>query len=172
MTTLRIIISIITFIITFAVAHAQSHGIYGLPPFERDVVCIKYFEGLHRVKDYPYVGYGHRIQPGERFRLPLTHKQADALLRKDLRKLCRIFRSYGKDSLILATLAYNVGYGTLMGNEKRPKSSLVQKIEQEERDILSLYIDFCKWNGKRIPSIRRRRWVEYKLLHVPWCTWN
>ena len=122
---MRIIITIITNVLTIAVAPAQSHGIYQLPPFERAVCCIKFFEGLHQAKDYPYIGYGHRIQPGAHFRLPLTRKQADALLRRDLRKLCKMFRSYGKDSLLLATLAYNVGYGTLMGHANHPKSRLV-----------------------------------------------
>ena len=79
---MRIIITIITFVLTIAVAPAQSHGIYKMPPFERAVCCIKFFEGLHQAKDYPYIGYGHRIQPGEHFRLPLTRKQADALLRR------------------------------------------------------------------------------------------
>lgn len=164
---MRIIITIITVIITSSVARAQSHGIYGLPPFERAILCIKYFEGLHQAKDYPYIGYGHRVQLGEHFRLPLSRRQADTLLRKDLRKLCQMFRPYGKDSLLLAALAYNVGYGTLMGNCKRPKSRLVQKIEQGERDIYSLYTSFCKWNGRLIPSIRKRRRVEYDLLYTP-----
>ena len=30
-----------------------------LPPFERAVVVVKYFEGMHGWKNYPYVGYGH-----------------------------------------------------------------------------------------------------------------
>ena len=120
---MRIIITIITYVLTIAVAPAQSHGIYQLPPFERAVCCIKFFEGLHHAQDYPYIGFGHRIQPGEHFRLPLTRKQADALLRRDLRKLCKLFRSYGKDSLLLATLAYNVGYGTLMGNATTPRAA-------------------------------------------------
>lgn len=43
---------------------AQEGGkaLFSLPPFERAVVCIKYFEGLHSWKDYPYVGYGHRLR--------------------------------------------------------------------------------------------------------------
>ena len=40
----------------------------------------------------------------------MTKRQADALLRKDLRKFCAMFQQFGKDSLLLATLAYNVGY--------------------------------------------------------------
>ena len=161
---MRIIITIITFILTIAVAPAQSHGIYQLPPFERAVCCIKFFEGLHHAQDYPYIGFGHRIQPGEHFRLPLTRKQADALLRRDLRKLCKMFRSYGKDSLLLATLAYNVGYGTLMGNANHPKSCLIQKIESGDRNIHNDYIRFCPYKGKVVPSIRKRRKVELLLL--------
>ena len=30
-----------------------------LPPFERAVVVVKYFESMHTWKNYPYVGYGH-----------------------------------------------------------------------------------------------------------------
>ena len=41
----------------------------------------------------------------------MTERQADALLRSDLRKLCAMFRGFGRDSLLLAALAYNVGCG-------------------------------------------------------------
>ena len=161
---MRNIISIILFTLTFAVASAQSHGIYRLSPFERSVATIKYFEGLHQVSDAPFVGYGHRLLPEEHYRLPLSKKKADALHRRDLRKLCKMFEGYGKYSLLLATLAYNVGYGTLMGNSHRPKSQLVQKIERGDRDIYQDYISFCRYKGKVVPSIRRRRMVEYHLL--------
>ena len=62
--------------------------IFELPPFERAVCCIRYYEGLHRKKDYPYVGYGHRLQPGERYSSEMTASEAEALLRKDLKELC------------------------------------------------------------------------------------
>lgn len=41
---------------------AQEGGktLFSLPPFERAIICIIHFEGLHTWKDYPYVGYGHR----------------------------------------------------------------------------------------------------------------
>ena len=35
--------------------------IFLLPPFDRAVCCIKYYEGMHGKKDYPYVGYGHKL---------------------------------------------------------------------------------------------------------------
>ena len=48
-----------------------------LPPFERAVVVVKYFEGMHSWKNYPYVGYGHQLQPGEHFTADMTERQAD-----------------------------------------------------------------------------------------------
>lgn len=88
----------------------EASSLFSLPPFERAVRCIKFYEGFHQKRHYPYIGYGHRLLPGERLTWRLTEKQADSLLRSDLRKLCALFRSYGKDSLLLATLSYNVGY--------------------------------------------------------------
>ena len=78
---------------------SKSLTIFDLPPFERAVCCIKYYEGLHRKKDYPYVGYGHRLRPGEKYSSDMTATEAEFLLRKDLKELCSLFRPYGKDSL-------------------------------------------------------------------------
>ena len=77
----------------------RQAAIYRLPPFERAVRCTKYFEGWHSERHHPYVGYGHQLQPGERYSArTMTKRQADALLRKDLRKFCAMFRQFGKDS--------------------------------------------------------------------------
>ena len=35
----------------------RQASIFALQPFERAICCIKYYEGIHRKKDYPYVGY-------------------------------------------------------------------------------------------------------------------
>ena len=64
-------------------------GIFALPPFERAVRCIKYYEGWHDIKrNYPYIGWGHCVQPHENFKKNLTLEQADSLLRSDLRTFC------------------------------------------------------------------------------------
>ena len=39
-----------------------------LPPFERAVLIIMKFGTMHHLKDRPYVGYGHQVQPGEPYR--------------------------------------------------------------------------------------------------------
>ena len=89
---------------------AASRMLFELPPFERAVCCIRFYEGLHRKKDYPYVGYGHKLRPGERFSSNMTAREAEVLLRKDLRELCAMFRPYGQDSLLLSEISDNKSY--------------------------------------------------------------
>ena len=85
-------------------AHAAKRSIMELTLFERAVLIIKKFETMHYPKHWPYIGYGHCVQPGEPYRrgVQLTEAQADALLRKDLRKFCALYSQYGKDSYILS----------------------------------------------------------------------
>ena len=132
-----------------------------LPPFERACLIIKHYETLHRPQHWPYIGYGHQVQPGEPYRkgIQLTERQADALLRKDLRKFCAMFREYGADSLLLACVSYNCGPAKVVN------SNLIKKIQSGRRDILTDYLSFCRYNGKPHPGIRRRRYVEYQLLN-------
>jgi len=146
---------------------AEDNSIFSLPPFERAVCCIKYYEGMHRRKDYPYVGYGHKLKQGEHYSSNMSLREADLLLRKDLTQLCSMFKQFGKDSLLLAALAYNVGPYRVLGlNGKIPKSNLLKKIEAGIRDFKSDYVEFCHWHGKRIASIERRRYAEFQLLYV------
>lgn len=133
--------------------------------FESAVACIKRYEGMHDHRHLPYVGYGHKLLPGESFPA-MTEKLADSLLRADLRKKCAVFRRFGADSLLLGVLAYNVGEYRLLGYGRRPKSRLVCKLEAGDRDIHSEYTAFCHYKGKVVPSIRRRREEEFKILFI------
>ena len=135
--------------------------------FEMAVACIKHFEGWHGVRSWPYVGYGHQVQKYESYSArTLTKKQGDLLLRLDLMRNLYLFRNYGKDALLLSVLAYNVGPYAILGTSKRPKSRLLRKIERGDRNIYNDYIAFCRWHGKKIPSIKFRRQVEYDLFFV------
>ena len=138
-----------------------------LPPFERAVVCIKHFEGLHGFKDVPYVGYGHKLQKGERFTAAMTERQADSLLRADLMKRLMMFKDYGKDALLLAVLSYNVGTGRLLGYGKHPKSRLLRKIESDNRNFYREFVSFCRYKGKVLRGLVKRRKVEFALFYVP-----
>ncbi|WP_165353976.1 lysozyme [Bacteroides salyersiae] len=132
--------------------------------FETAVACIKKYEGWHSREHFPYVGYGHRLLKGEAFDHRISEKFADLLLRKDLRIKCGVFRDFGRDSLILGTLAYNVGEYRLLGFGKKLKSNLIRKLEKGNRDIYDDYISFCHHKGKVVPSIKKRRMEEYRLL--------
>lgn len=132
--------------------------------FDDAVDCIKKYEGWHSAKNHPYIGYGHRLLPGEAIGANISETFADSLLRQDLRQKCSVFRRFGKDSLILGVLAYNVGENRLLGYGKRLKSKLIQKLETGDRDIYHEYISFRMFNGKIVPSIEKRRKDEFQLL--------
>lgn len=150
------------------VGSLSAQDLHGLPPFERAIACIKHFEGLHdKAEHYPYVGYGHKVLPGEDFTTDMTEAEADSLLRSDLLKLCNLFSGYGKDSLLLATLAYNVGAYRLLGYGNRPKSRLISMLDEGDRNIYREYITFRKYRGKVIPSLELRRRMEFELLYIP-----
>lgn len=137
------------------------------PTFEDAVDCIKRFEGWHGPEHYPYIGYGHRLLPGEVFVFPLTEAQGDSILHADLHQKCAVFRRFGNDSLLLATLAYNVGEYRLLGNGKYPKSRLIRKLESGDRNIREEYLSFRLYHGKVVKSLEERRLHEFELLFIP-----
>lgn len=120
--------------------------------------------GMVRKKHWPYVGWGHKVLPGESFTNDITKAQGDSILRADMMKLCRLFSRFGRDSTLLSCLAYQVGPYRLLGSKDFPKSKLIQKLEAGNRDIYKEYISFRCYKGKVVPSIERRRKVEYLLL--------
>lgn len=143
-------------------AFATKRSIMELPLFERAVLIIKHFETLHQLKHRPYYGYGHRILPGERFpqSRPLTESEADALLRKDLKKFCAMYSKYGKDSILLGTLAYNIGPGAVN------KSSVLKKLKSGNRDIFKSYTSHCRYKGKWHKGLYTRRCMELAVLYI------
>ena len=115
--------------------------------FEEAVKLIIEHEGWHDHRHYPYIGYGHRLLPGEKLTHNISKEQATELVRKDLRIKCSYFRSFDKDSLILGTLAYNVG------ENRVHKSERGKKLHNGDRDIYLKYISFCRVKGRDVKSI-------------------
>lgn len=97
----------------------------------------------------------------------MTERQADSLLRADLLSRYALFRRFGKDALLLTVLSYNVGTGTLLGGRNRPKSRLIRKLERGDRNILPEYLSFCRYKGRVLPGLLKRRHVEFALFYMP-----
>ena len=95
----------------------------------------------------------------------MTEAEAEALLRKDLAVRYKLFRKYKKDALLLTVLSYNVGQGVLLGHGGYPKSRLIRKLEAGNRDIYREYVAYCRYKGKTVRSIERRRKMEFLLLY-------
>ena len=144
----------------FGAEQRKNRSIMELPPFERAILIIKKFETLHKPKHWPYVGYGHQVQRGEPYRrgVQLTERQADILLRKDLRKFCALYSQYGKDSILLACLAYNCGPGVVN------TSSVLKKLKSGNRDIFKSYTSHCRYKGKFHKQLHQRRIMEIMIL--------
>ncbi|MDE6487488.1 MAG: glycoside hydrolase family protein [Muribaculaceae bacterium] len=100
--------------------------------------------------------------PGEPYRrgVQLTEKQADALLRKDLRKFVSLYKAYGKDALLLGVLAYNCGPGVVN------KSTVLKKLKSGNLDIFKSYTSHCHYNGKWHKQLHQRRLAEYAALFI------
>ena len=128
--------------------------------FEKAVKIIKKYEGLHQSRSWPFIGYGHKVLPGEKYKrgTVLTEKQADALLRSDLKKLLKVFRQQGQHALLLATLAYNIGQGNVK------KSQVYKKIIAGNTDIKSDYLSHSRYNGRKLRQLQRRRAEEFETL--------
>ena len=141
-----------------------KRNIMELPLFERLVIIVKYYETLHNgLTTWPYVGYGHMKLPGEKYYkgYKMSEREADTLLRKDLRKFCALYEKYGKDKYLLGALAYNCGPGVVN------KSSVITKLKRGDRNIYKAYTSHCKYRGKWHRQLHNRRCLEYALLFIP-----
>lgn len=146
-----------TFLLTWAVEEKRK-----APTFEDAISIIKSFEGLSSSRHWPFVGYGHKVMPGEKFKRGkvLSEAEADKLVREDYAKLCAKYREYGVDSLLLAALAYNCGPGVVA------KSSVLSKLKNGNRDIEASYKAHCRYRGKQLSQLKRRRETELATLFV------
>ena len=158
---LLILLFIVGISLVFAVSQSES-GQRKAPTFEDAIAIIKKYEGLSGPSHWPFVGYGHKVMPGEKFTRgkKLTEAEADVLARKDYAKLCAKYREYGADSLLLAALAYNCGPGVVA------KSSVLSKLKAGNRDIEASYIAHSRYKGKQLSQLKRRRQEELAVLFV------
>lgn len=157
---MMLFVALLTLAAATPAAHAKR-SIMELPLFERAVLIIKKFETLHKPKHWPAVGYGHMVQPGEPFRrgVQLTERQADALLRQDLRKFVSLYKHMGERyAILLGTLAYNIGPSAVN------RSTVYKKLKRGDRDIYKEYTAHCHYKGKFHRQLHQRRITEYVAL--------
>lgn len=142
-----------------AFANSSATGShYTAKEFDEAVAMIKKYETLHSPGHWPLIGYGHKVKPGEKYRkgVKLTEKQADALLRQDLKRYVDYYKSYGKDCLLLGVLAYNVGPGRVN------KSTVLNLLKKGNRNIKEAFESMCRYKGKVHKRIHARRVEEFK----------
>ncbi|MDE5871474.1 MAG: lysozyme, partial [Muribaculaceae bacterium] len=158
---LLIILFIVGLGLGFAVSQTDTSPRIA-PTFEDAIAIIKKYEGLSGPSHWPFIGYGHKVMPGEKFirGKKLTEAEADALARKDYAKLCAKYREFGADSLLLAAFAYNCGPGVVA------KSSVLSKLKAGNRDIEASYIAHSRYRGKQLSQLKRRRQEELATLFV------
>ncbi len=97
----------------------------------------------------------------------MTKRDADELCGKTCANLSPCSVNSGVDSILLGTLAYNVGPAKLLGSKTIPKSTLIKKLEAGDRNIYREYIAFCNYKGKRHAMLLKRRKAEFALLYIP-----
>lgn len=146
-------------------AFAAKKSIMELPLYERAVLIIKHHETLHDSRrHWPYLGYGHRKLPGEKYfrGYKMSEREADMLLRKDLNKFIGIFNDLKPmDALLMGVLSYNIGPGAVK------KSSVYRKLKAGDRNIFKAYTAHCKYKGRFHKGLYTRRCQELAALFIP-----
>lgn len=157
---MRCLLSLMALLTVMVGNATPKSNLMAMDPFERACVLIRHYETLHTPKHWPTIAYGHVVKKGENYqKRQYSHAEADQILHKDLSHLCAYYRSFGRDSLLLACLAYNVG------TVRVQNSTILKKLRLGDRNIHGEYTSFSRYRGKRHPGLYRRRWLELELLY-------
>jgi len=114
------------------------------------------------------IGYGHVIQPGERFTEPISRQLGEELLRGDLAvaeaAVARLVTAALNENQFsaLVSFTFNVGQGNL------EESTLRRKLNAG--DYAGAAEQFGRWvnaNGKPLPGLVTRRRLEAELFERP-----
>lgn len=136
---------------------------------ETGYAMVRGFEGLRlfRYKDaagFDTIGFGHLILPTDVIEEPLMPDDADALLKKDMKRIER-----GVNRLVttplwqpqfdaLASFTFNLGEGRLSS------STLLKRVNAgRHSDVLAEFKKWCYAGGKKLLGLVMRRMAEASL---------
>lgn len=127
---------------------------------------IATFEGF-RAEPYPdsggkaTIGYGHLIQPADRFRPPISEAEALGVLRRDVASAEAAVRDAvhvpvtQREFDAMASLAFNIGGGAFA------RSTLVRLLNRGDRaGAAAEFSRYIRAGGKVVAGLVRRRQVE------------
>ena len=137
----------------------------GIPSFEDKLVQEVVRTILEAIYEEVFEDSSHGFRPNRSChtaltRIQKTFKSTKWFIEGDI-------KGFGVDSILLGTLAYNVGPAKLLGSKTIPKSTLIKKLEAGDRNIYREYIAFCNYKGKRHAMLLKRRKAEFALLYIP-----
>lgn len=136
---------------------------------EAGISLIKEFEGF---EPSPYrcpagywtIGYGHKINPGETFKHPISEDEAITILHQDLLPARKSIEQSVKVKLTdnqfaaLASFVYNVGQGNFY------KSTLLRKLNEGDYECVPSELEKWKYaGGNMLGGLLRRRVKEGQL---------
>lgn len=136
---------------------------------QKGIDLIKKFEGFSD-KEYicpagkTTIGYGHVILADEHFQEPMTRREAENLLKKDLEPRQKSLNSFLKVKVnqnqfdALMSLIYNIGVGNFQ------KSTLLKFVNDRLFDkVPDQFIRWCYISGEKSTGLINRREEEIKL---------
>lgn len=136
---------------------------------EAGVSLIRAFEGFSPTPyicpaGFPTVGYGHLVEEGERFDMPLSWEEGEALLRADLPRyegaVCRLIDVPLEELCFdaLVSFTFNLGEGALAASTLRRVINVGHLADAGPQ--------FDRWvfaGARKLPGLVRRRAAERAL---------
>lgn len=114
------------------------------------------------------IGYGHLIKPDEKIGREIKIKEAEDLLKKDLKQAEKIIQSVVTVELsqnqfdALVALVFNIGSGNFR------KSTLLKYLNQGDYSkAADQFLVWDKAGGRKLPGLTHRREVERNIFLSP-----
>lgn len=113
------------------------------------------------------VGYGHLIQGSETFDMPLSPRQADALLQLDIHACQHVLAREIQVPLTQVQYDALISLALSLGPEMFSASAVVRYINQQQFDkALAVWLTETELNGVRSKGLNKQRQAENALFRT------